>query len=183
MELSQAIKERKSIRKYRPDKIAKEDLLYILQAAGQAPSWANTQCREYVIVEDSETKKKIAETLPEKNPARKAVEEAPVVIVAIGIKGISGFFKGTPVTDKGDWLMFDCALALQNLTLAAHERGLGTVHVGFFNSEDVRKILGVPEDRAVVEVIPCGYPAEQGRATPRKEVEEYVYYDLYGQKK
>lgn len=183
MELSQAIKDRRSIRKYKPDTVATEDLLYILQSAGQAPSWANTQCWEYIVVADGETKAKIAQTLPEKNPARNAVTEAPVVIVAIAIKGISGFFKGTPVTDKGDWLMFDSALALQNLTLAAHEKGLGTVHVGFFDSEAVRKILNVPEDRAVVEVIPCGYPAEQGKVTSRKTIEAFVYYDRFGQKK
>ncbi len=50
--------------------------------------------------------------------------------------GKSGFHEGKLVTDKGDWwYMFDVALAMQNLTLAAHSLGLGTVHVGHFDAQ------------------------------------------------
>jgi len=63
------------------------------------------------------------------NPAREAVRTAPVLIVACAQLGLSGFKSGTAATDKGDWFMFDVALAMHNLTLAAHAKGLGTVHV------------------------------------------------------
>jgi len=92
------------------------------------------------------------------------------------------FFKGSPVTDKGDWLLFDLGLALQNLTLAAYEKGLGTVHVGFFDSVKAGAVLGVPEGHTVVELLPLGHPAEEGRVTPRKPIEEFVFYNGYGRK-
>jgi nitroreductase len=104
----------------------------------------------------------------------------PVVIVACAQKEKSGFFKGTPATDKGDWLMFDTALALQNLTLAAYSRGLGTVHVGFFDAQKVKEILNIPAHIAAVELIPLGIPDEEGRTPKRRDVAEFVFYNYYG---
>ena len=183
MELMEAIKGRRSIRKYKADAPSDEDLNFILEAARWSPSWANTQCWEFIIVRDAETKKKLAETLPEKNPARPAIGQAPVVIAACALKEKAGYFKGNPATDKGDWLLFDTALALQNLTLAAHSRGLGTVHVGFFDSRKAEEILKVPSITAVVELLPLGYPDEEARVTPRKQIDDFVFYESYGEKR
>ena len=160
MELGDAIKGRRSIRSYRPDPVTDAELQYILEAARWAPSWANTQCAEFIIVRDAAVKQQLSETLPEKNPARPAFAQAPVIIAACAAAGLSGFFKGSPVTDKGDWLLFDLGLALQNLTLAAYEKGLGTVHVGFFDSVQAGLVLGLPAGHAVVELLPPG-PADR----------------------
>ncbi|MCX8044315.1 MAG: nitroreductase family protein [Desulfobacterota bacterium] len=181
MELMEAILGRRSIRSYRPDPVPEDVLLYILEAARWAPSWANTQCWEFIIVRDAAIKNRLAQTLPEKNPARSACTQAPIIIVACGRKGLAGFFKNQPVTDKGDWLMFDVALALQNLTLAAYEKGLGTVHVGFFDSRQVEAILQVPPDITVVELMPVGYPEGYPHQTARKPIMSYVFYETYGQ--
>jgi nitroreductase len=182
MELGDAIKGRRSIRSYRPDPVSDADLQYILEAARWAPSWANTQCAEYIIVRDASVKQQLAETLPEKNPARPAFAQAPVVIAACAITGLSGFFKGSPATDKGDWLLFDLGLALQNLTLAAYEKGLGTVHVGFFDSVKAGLVLGLPAGHSVVELLPLGHPAVEGKVTARKPLEQCVFYNGYGRK-
>ena len=183
MELMEAIRGRRSIRKYRKDMPSDEIISYVLEAAQLAPSWANTQCWEFILVKDEVVRLKLSETLPESNPARGAVQHAPIVIAACAKKGISGFFKGNPVTDKGDWMLFDVALALQNLTLAAYEKGLGTVHTGFFDSLKAEKILNVTFDVAVIELLPMGYPEKEGKVTPRKQVEDFVFYDSYGIKK
>jgi len=182
MELIEAIKGRRSIRKYKQDPVADEDIRFVLEAARWAPSWANTQCWELIVVKDQALKEKLAGTLPETNPGRRAVIEAPVVIAACGKKALSGHFKGKPVTDKGDWLLFDVALALQNLTLAAYSRGLGTVHLGFFDSRKAEQVLNVPDEAAVVELLPLGYPDKEGKVTPRKPIEEFVFTNSYGQK-
>ena len=182
MELLNAIKGRRSIRSYKPGPVSAADLQYILEAAQWAPSWANMQCWEFIIVQDAAIRQRLAETLPEKNPARGACAQAPIIIAACAATGKSGFFKGSPVTDKGDWLLFDLGLALQNLTLAAYEKGLGTVHVGFFDSVKAGAVLGVPEGHTVVELLPLGHPAEEGRVTPRKPIEEFVFYNGYGRK-
>ncbi|MCK5653606.1 MAG: nitroreductase family protein, partial [Dehalococcoidia bacterium] len=130
MNVIDAIRSRRSIRKYKTDPVSAEILEAVLDAARWAPSWANTQCCRLVVVEKPETKTRIAEAMRPTNPALDAVRNAPVLIVACAELGRSGFKKGEPVTDKGDWFMFDVALAMQNLVLAAHSLGLGTVYVG-----------------------------------------------------
>jgi nitroreductase len=181
MDVAEAVRSRRSIRKYKPDPIGAETLEAVLDAARWAPSWANTQCCRLVIVEKPETKMMISEAMRPTNPAQDAVCNAPVLIVACAELGRSGFKKGEAVTDKGDWFMFDVALAVQNLTLAAHELGLGTVHVGLIDARKIEDILQVPEGARVVELIPLGYPAEQPDGPGRKELSEIVFHEKYGQ--
>ncbi len=180
MDLQQAIEQRRSIRHYRPDMPSHDLVQQVLEAARFAPSWANTQCREFIVVAEIQIKNALAETIPEKNPARQAMIQAPLIIAACARSGVSGFFKGQPVTDKGDWLMFDTALALQNLTLCAHALGLGTVHIGFFDSIKAGEILQIPNGSTVIELLPLGYPADGGIPTPRKPLTDFVFYDRHG---
>jgi len=186
MEVLEAIKGRRSIRQQKPDSIDDETLQKILEAARWAPSWGNTQCWRFIVVRDTSIKDELANALrsarPEgKNAAAEAVKNAPVVIVACAEMGKSGFRPdGMPTTDKGDWYMFDVALAMQNLVLAAHELGLGTVIVGAFDAKKAASILGVPEGFCVVAMTPLGFPAQEGRAPQRKELSEIVFYDKFG---
>ncbi len=182
MDVLEAIKTRRSIRKYKSDPIEEEKLQMVLEAARFAPSWANTQCWEFIIVKNPETKKKLAETLTSNNPATEAVKAAPVVIVACARLGVSGFKRGAVVTDKGDFFMFDTALALQNLSLAAHTLGLGTVHVGAFDGKKAAEVLGVPDGVRVVELMPLGHPLEIPKPPPRKELKDFVSFEKYGLK-
>jgi nitroreductase len=183
MELMEAIKGRRSIRKYKTDPVSEEILRTLLEAVRWSPSWANTQCWEVIVVKDSQMKLKLSETLPKTNPALSAMTEAPMVIVLCGKKGVSGFKKGEATTVKGDWLMFDTGVAMQTLCLAAHSLRLGTVVVGLFDHRKVEEILGVPPDREVVAMTPLGYPAAEGVTPKRKEISEFVFDERYGQKK
>jgi nitroreductase len=181
MDVMQAILERRSVRRYRPDPVSDEVVNEILEAARWAPSWRNSQCWRFVVVRDKGVKEKLAATLtPETNRAATAMREAPIVIVACAELGKSGFYKGEQSTDKGDWFMFDVALAMQNLALAAHAKGLGTVHTGLFDAKEAGRIIGIPEGIAVVEMTPLGYPAESPTPTPRKELTEIVFHGKYG---
>ena len=181
MDVLEAIKTRRSIRKYKSDLVEEEKLRTVLEAARFAPSWANTQCWEFIVVKDPDVKKELAETLMPGNPATEAVKAAPVVIVACARLGVSGFKRGAVVTDKGDFFMFDTALALHNLSLAAHSLGLGTVHVGAFDAKKAAEILGVPDGVCVVELMPLGYPLEVPKAPPRKELKDFLHFEKYGQ--
>ena len=187
MEVMQAIRERRSIRKYKPDPVSDEAIDTVLDAARWAPSWANTQCWRFVVVRDAEIRARLAGALRATSPGKEnraaaAIRSAPVVIVACAELGRSGYYKGEQTTDKGDWFMFDVALAMQNLTLAAHAIGLGTVHVGLFEAKEAAKILEVPADVAVVEMTPLGYPDEEPAAPGRKELAEIVFHGSYGRK-
>jgi nitroreductase len=106
----------------------------------------------------------------------------PVVLVLCAETGRAGIKKGEAVTDKGDWFMFDAALAVQNLTLMAHALGLGTVNIGYLDARKAEQILQMPAGARVVELIPLGYPNEQPRGPGRKELSEIVFHEKYGQK-
>jgi nitroreductase len=182
MEVMETIKTRRSIRHYKADPVSEEQINTVLEAARWAPSWANTQCWSFIVVKDEEGKASLAEALTSWNPATSAVKEAPVVIVACAELGKSGFYQGKPVTDKGDWYMFDVAVAMQNLALMAHSLGLATVHVGAFDAQKVAQLLKVPRGIAVVEMMPLGYAAKEGRAPSRKELSQLIFRESYGQK-
>jgi len=188
MELMEAIRGRRSIRKYTSRAVDDKTLNTILEAARQAPSWANTQCWRFVVVRDEKLRNKLADTglvISKKilNRGTEAMRVTPIAIVVCAEMRQAGYsFKEPkePATDKGDWYMYDVALAMQNLTLAAHALGLGTVHVGAFDAIKVAEILGVPEGYAVVAMTPLGYPDESPKARPRKEMGEIVSYDKFG---
>ena len=182
MDLMDAIRGRRSIRKYKPDPVPEEVLQKVMEAVRWSPSWANTQCWEVVVVKDPNMKSQLANTLIGTNPARSSMTEAPLVVVLCGKKGVSGFKKGQAATDRGDWLMFDTGLAMQTLCLAAHGLGLGTVVVGMFDHKKAEEILGVPQNVEVVAMTPLGYPGAEGSAPKRKDFSEFVFSDRYPKK-
>lgn len=182
MELMDAIKGRRSVRKYKPDAVSDKDLETILEAARWAPSWANTQCARWIVVKDRETKLKLVETLSPTNPAAEAIRTVPVVLALCAETGRAGIKKGEAVTDKGDWFMFDAALAAQNLTLMAHALGLGTVNIGYFDAKKAEQILEIPANARAVELIPLGHPDEQPKGPGRKELSEIVFRERFGQR-
>ena len=182
MNVMEVIRERRSIRAYKSDPVPDDALAAVLEAVRWAPSWANSQCWEVVVVKDSTTKSKLAATLSKNNPARKAIVEAPVILVLVAMEGKSGFKNSRACTDKGDWYMFDIGLAMENLCLAAHALGLGTVIVGYFDAAQVGKILEVPQGVAVAAMTPLGFPEYAPSSSKRKERAEFVYYEGYGRR-
>jgi nitroreductase len=189
MDILEAIRNRRSIRKYKADPVDDKTLETILDAARLAPSWSNTQSWRFIVVRDNSLKSQLSEALtapsPElaANPAVNAIKNAPVVIVACAEKGVAGFYGGKPTTDKGEWwFMFDVALAMENLMLAATALGLGTVHIGQFDAQKIASLLGLPENFAAVELTPLGYPEYQPKPRPRKTLEEIVFREKFGQK-
>lgn len=191
MELFEAIKSRRSIRHYTSDPVDDKAVEAILDAGRWAPSWANTQCWRFVVVRNPEIKAALAETLLKiemqdgnviDNPATRTINTVPVLIVVCAEVGKSGIrHDGTDfITDKGDWFMFDTALAVQNMVLAAHAQGLGTVIIGAFDAPKVEKVLGVPDGYRVVALLPVGIPSREGRTPPRKELSEITFSNTWG---
>jgi len=180
MEVLEAIRTRRSIRRYKDTPVDDRTIELVLEAARWAPSWTNTQCWRFIVVRDSNIKAELANILGD-NKATDAIRSAPVVIVACAEIGKSGYYGGeTPATDKGDyWFMFDVALAMQNLVLAAHSLGLGTVHVGLFDAKKVAHLLEVSQGFCVVSMTPLGYPDQEPKIRPRKELSEIVFYDRW----
>jgi nitroreductase len=181
MEILKVIGERRSVRKYKSDPVPDEILLEILEACRAAPSWANTQVCRYVVVKDQAVKEDLLGTVPEMNPARKGMVQAPVIICLVAKRGLSGFYKGAMSTDKGDWFMYDAGIAMEHLALAAWQFGLGTVHVGVFDAEKAEKVLNVAEGYSIVALTPLGYFENIPNATPRKPLSELVFLNRFGE--
>jgi nitroreductase len=189
MELFDVINNRRSIRRYTTDPIDDQKIDAILEAGRWAPSWSNSQCWRFVVVRDPAVKESLAGTLmrfklPDKeidNPAIPIFNTVPVIIVVCAEMGKSGGPPGTGdvvggnyFTDKGDWFMFDTALAVENMVLAAHALGLGTVIIGTADAAKVEKVLNLPENYRYVTMFPVGVPAKEGKVPPRKELSEIV---------
>ena len=177
-ELLDIIKGRRSIRKYQDKEIPKSSLNKILESVQWSPSWANTQCWEVIVIRDLDTKEQLQGTLV-KNPATKAMIQAPVVLVLCGKQKSSGYYKSEVTTKFGDWFMFDLGIAAQSLCLTAYDLGLGNVIVGLFDHNKTKEILSVPEGYEVVSMIPLGYPAKDSKAPKRREIKEFTHSDTF----
>ena len=180
MDLMEAVKGRRSVRKYEQTEIPDNLMEQVLEAVRWSPSWNNTQVWDIILVKDPGMRESIAGLVDRTNPASKAMVDAPVVAVLCGKLRTSGFYGDIPRTKFGDWFMFDLGIAAQTFCLAAHGLGLGTVVVGRFDHEGAGRILELPEGHEVVAFIPVGYPAKTGPAPKRKEIQEFAHLDTFG---
>ena len=180
MELTQAIKERRSIRRFADKPVPRELIEEVVEVARFAPSWKNTQIARYIVVDDKE---KIAAMANEKCTYGfefniKTILKAPAVVLLTFVEGRSGYEKdGSFSTPKGDrWQMFDAGIAAQTFCLVAHEKGLGTVIQGYFDEEVIRRVVEIPEDQEVAALIPLGYPDIDPEAPPRKDASKLLTF-------
>lgn len=181
MELQEALQKRRSIRKFTDEPVTDDEIRAVLEAARMAPSWANVQPWEFIVLRDRNLIEKITATYAEKNPAIKCSQAASTLVAACARNGVSGCYDGKNLTKFNEWFMFDLGMAVQNLCLKAHELGLGSVVVGLLDHDRARALLGLPTDREVVVCIPLGRPAVAGKeGPPRKPLPEFVFIDAYG---
>ena len=178
MTAQECIKERRSIRKFRPEPVDHALLSEIIETASYAPSWKHTQITRYIAVE-GELKNKIAAECTSAYPHNgEIIAQAPLLIAVTYIKGRSGFERdGSFSTVRGaSWQMFDAGVAAQTFCLAAYEKGLGSVIMGIFDEAKAASLLNIPEERELVALIPVGYPDEAPVAPRRKPVEELLSF-------
>ena len=182
MNLTQVIATRTSVRKFSNDAVSAAEIEALIAAACQAPSWANTQIWEYVVVRERALIEAVVKTYSPSNPAAKGSLNAPALIVMCAKKLISGCLNGQPLTVFNEWFMFDLGLACENLCLKAHDLGLGTVIVGLFEHSDVNELLAIPASHTAVAVLPIGRPLNPGKSGPaRKSVASCSHRDRFGQ--
>jgi nitroreductase len=180
MEIFEAINGRRSVRKFTDEDVPENDLNRILEAGQMAPSWVNFQIWEIVVVRDQATRNRLAEAVADSNPGKNALVMAPIVLAACGRKRKSGFYKGMESTALGDWLMFDVALFLGNVTLAAHALGYGTLHLGLIDHNKAATILSIPDGFQIVELMPIGRPASPPSKAPRRrDLSEFIHHERF----
>lgn len=150
MNVIDAIKTRKSIRSFLDKPVEDTKLSAVLEAGRLAPSAANRQEWRFLIVRDPETRRRIAMAAGRQT----FVGEAPIVIAACAETDSKVMRCGQlsyPI---------DVAIALDHMTLAAVELGLGTCWIGNFDEQLVKKILGIPDTIRIVQLMPLGYPTD-----------------------
>ncbi|MDD6042268.1 MAG: nitroreductase family protein [Eubacteriaceae bacterium] len=180
MEAVKCIKERRSIRKFKPEKVSHETLAEIVEAAAYAPSWKNTQITRYIVVEDEQVKAKVADECVlgfEYNT--RTIKKSPQLVVVSYVPGLSGYEKdGSYTTPKEDrWESFDTGIATQTFCLAAHDKGVGSVILGIFDDEKVAEAVNLPEGQKVAALISIGYPDGDHPVAPkRKTVDDLLSY-------
>lgn len=168
MDVMEAIKTRRSIRKFSSKPVEEEKLRLILEAARLSPSSQNGQNWHFIIVRDKEKLQKLMEAAD----GQPHVGEAPCAIVACGTNH--------RVMDCGQPTdTVDCSIAMAYMLLEAHTLGLGTCWLGHFYADKVKKALRIPDDVSVVAFTPLGYPTGEAVQRPRKELVEIVSYDKY----
>jgi len=184
METLEAIRTRRSVRKFSDRPIEQEKLQAVLEALQQAPSWSNKQCWHFIVVEDQAVREKISALSfvesffavygYKSNPAQKALAQAPLVLVACADPLQSGDVRGQ------QYYMTDMGIATENLMLAAHDQGLGTVFVGVFEEEQLKSLLNIPSEIRIVGLFPLGYPECEAKSGPsRKALDDFVHYGTW----
>ena len=169
MNVIEAIKTRRSVRKYKPEPISEEHLKTILEAARLAPSAGNKQPWKFVVVRDNETKKILAEK------ARKQlwIGDAGVIVVALAMDK-----KDPTIYER--WAERDVMTAVEHMVLSAWELGYGTCWIGAFEQKDIKDVLGIPDEMTVINLLPIGVPDQKPEPRGRKEFSEIFFAEKYG---
>src|SRR5688572_3008057 len=187
---------RRSVRRYRADRVPGETVRRLVQAAASAPSAHNRQPWRYVVIDDAPAKEKLATAMGRRlaedrsrdgddaDAIRTDVERsfaritgAPVVILACLTLGEMDSYPDAR-RREAEFLMAvqSTAMATQNLLLAAHAEGLGACWLcaPLFCPEAVRDALALPADWRPQGLITLGYPEQPGKARPRKAIADIL---------
>jgi len=162
LEVKDAIKGRRSVRKYKRTQISGLVMEELLDSMRLSPSSSNEQRWSIIVVTDAELRDKLVSA----SGNQKFVGECSAYLVG--------------VIDRGDdFRTIDLAIALDHLTLRAVEMGLGTCWIGDFDPDEVSKILGIPKDKEVPICMTLGYPALSPGARKRKKLSELFHSDRW----
>lgn len=166
VDLLKAVKERRSVRKWKTKPIEADKIKELQEAVRWAPSAGNLESRKFYFVSNKEKIEALCEaTMRQFKPAM------PLVVV-----GCVDYEAVTHYGNRGRELycVMDVSAAVQNLLLAAHSLGLAGVWCGAFHEDVVREVLELPEHLRPVTVVPLGYPDEKPGAGKRKPLSETV---------
>jgi nitroreductase len=185
MDIHEAISGRRSTREYTKQMVDEATVRRLIAAAIQAPNAVNTQPWTFTVVREQtllerlsrEAKAHMLATMPTDMAAGNRAEHFRSTL---GDPGFQIFYHAPVLilisgNAPASWIIEDCALAAQNLMLAAYALGLGTCWIGFaqsyLNTAAGKQALGLPESWVPVAPIIVGHPSAAPAAVPRKAPE------------
>lgn len=175
MDIFQVIRDRRSIRKYKDLPVERETIEQVLDAARLAPSWKDMQCWRFLVLTAAEQRGAVLEAFPDDNPGKRAIATAPVVIVVCADPRESGVENGI------EYYIADTAIAFEHLCLAAHALGLGSCWMGWYDEAKIKQALRIPDEIRVVGLTPLGYPDQEPKPRPRKQLNEIAFFNTWGE--
>jgi nitroreductase len=170
----EAIKNRRSIRKYKPEPVPEGLVKKILEAAVWAPSGSNIQPWNFIVIKD----RKVLNMVRKISPGY--FGDAPLAILVCSDKKRAYKLGGELGRDY--LTIADCALAVQNMLLAAYASGLGTCIVKSFSSTAIKHILEIPDEIEPELLVIVGYPDQSPKPPLRRPLEEITCLNKYGEK-
>jgi nitroreductase len=169
MELKKVIKKRRSVRDYTDAPVPEDKLLRVLEAGRLAPSGGNRQSWKFIVVRDSQKRQELAQAAS----GQTFVAKTPVVIAAVATMperiqqcGVSTY-------------AVDLAIAVDHMTFAAVDEGLGTCWMGAFSQEEARDILNVPAKYQIVALLTLGFSKQPEGTKTRESLSEIVCYETF----
>lgn len=170
---------RQSDRKYSEKPVEKEKLERITEAGRISPSACNAQPWKFIVVDDPGLIKKIAKAASAKLLGMNSFAgEAPVHIIVVREKPNFSSKVGGTIKNK-DYSLIDIGIASENICLQAEAEGLGSCMLGWFDEQQLKKILSIPKSKRVELIITIGYSVANQREKKRKSKEEVVSYNKY----
>jgi nitroreductase len=173
MDLSEAIKGRRSIRTYKKLDLPQETIDKLLEAARWAPSAGNVQPWAFVVVSSPKTKRNLSLAAY----GQKDLEEASVVIVVCADEKLAEQNYGA--RGKTLYCLQDTAAAIQNILLTAYSLGLGSCWIGAFKEEEARKVINASKEMRPVALVPIGYPNEAPPPTNRRPLNKIMRKEAF----
>ena len=170
MNIYELISTRKSVRDFQEKEIPKETIIQILNAARLAPSASNRQEWRFIVVQNPETRRCLVDAAK----GQKFIGKAPVLLVCCAETDEHMMICGQKCYP------IDVAIAMDHIALCAVAEGLGTCWIGRFDEADVKKILEIPKNIRVVELMPLGFPQDPlPKKKDRLPLEKIVKYEKW----
>jgi nitroreductase len=173
------IETRRSIRSYTSRPVEDETVARLLEAARLAPSGSNTQPWHFIVVRSRETMEKLVHA----DHRQAFMLQAPVFLVCVADMKARTDREVSVREESPDeelkQIIRDTAIATEHIVLEARHLGLSTCWTGWFRQDDVRPVLGIPEDKYVVCILTLGYSDATPRPVPRRSLEEIVHREKW----
>ena len=167
MEFLKLAKQRYSVRAYKSIPVENDKVQHVLEAARLAPTASNRLPFQLIIITTKGKESDLGRIY-----FRPWFIEAPMVICICSIPSESWVRM-----DGKKYCDVDAAIAMDHLTMAATELGLGTCWIAAFDSKMAREVLKLPDDVEPIAFTPLGYPNDQPREKKRKSMNELVRYE------
>lgn len=173
MDVTDCIKKRRSIRKFKPGSIPWDSVCKIVEAGLHAPSAGNMQNWKFIVVSEKERRNAIAEAAAQQY----WMAQAPIhIVITADVRKAREFYG---IRGERLYAVQNCAAAVENMLLAAHSLGIGSCWVGAFDEEKLRSILEIRDPARPQVIVVLGYADEEPPEPLKYRLMDVMYVEKW----